>query len=353
MHGPVVINARSAVRAEISGVERWAREMQSRLPELRPGAYSIAAPPPAFAHRPGHLWEQAVLPVTAARAHAAAIFSPANIAPIAWPRNVVVFHDAVVFSHPEWFSRAYSTWHQFAMRTIGRRALRVVVPSRFSGGELAELAGVPAERIEVIPGGVDERFSPDADAERAKRELGLERPYVLTVGGMGLRKNLAALEPAQPELERLGVELVAAGVRRTHHAPSEGLGALRPLGYVADELLPGLYAGARGFVLPSLHEGFGLTCIEAMAAGVPVAASNRGALPEACGGAAVHFDPDDREATADAVRQIVEDGPQRERLIAAGRARAAELTWARAAERVDALLAGLPGPGEGSTLRSS
>jgi alpha-1,3-rhamnosyl/mannosyltransferase len=103
-------------------------------------------------------------------------------------------------------------------------------------------------------------------------------------------------------------------------------------------MLPGLYAGARAFVLPSLHEGFGLPCIEAMASGVPVAASNRGALPEACAGAALHFDPDDPEATEAAVLRVVADDAERARLRAAGFARAAELTWDRAARTVDEVL---------------
>ncbi|MEA2496055.1 MAG: hypothetical protein QOJ29_3966 [Thermoleophilaceae bacterium] len=333
-----MINARAAVRPEVSGVERWAREMVMRLPALRPGAYYIAQPPPGFAHKRGQLWEQAVLPVRAARRRARLVFSPANLAPLAWPRNVVVIHDAVVLSHPEWFSPAYVAWHSRMTRANAKRAVRVVVPSQFSAEELAELAGVPRDRLVVIPGGVDERFAPDVDPQPAASELQLEQPYVLTVGGLGERKNLRALEPLAPALAERGVELVAVGVRRSHHSHSDDLRGVRPLGYVSEELLPSLYAGARAFVLPSLHEGFGLTCIEAMRSGVPVAASDRGALPEACGGAALHFDPDDAVATEAAVLRVVEDEIERERLRAAGIKRAAELTWDRAAQAVDALL---------------
>jgi glycosyltransferase involved in cell wall biosynthesis len=337
--GPIVINARAAIRDEISGVERWATEMVARLPELRPGAYEVVAPRPWLAHRTGHLWEQAALPVRARRLAARVVFSPANVAPVAWPHNVVVLHDAVLLSHPEWFSVAYRLWHGTLLRALARSADRVIVPSRFSAGELADLAGVPADRIDVVPGGVDERFRPDADPEPARRALGLDRPYVLTVGGSGLRKNLRALEPLAPELTERGVELVAAGVRRSHHAHAEGVG-VRGLGYVPEHLLPSLYAGARAFVLPSLHEGFGLTVVEAMRAGVPVASSDRGALPEACGGAALLFDPDDPDATAAAVLRVVGDEQARARLIAAGLARGQQLSWDRAAREVDRILAG-------------
>lgn len=336
--GTVIINARAAVRAEISGVERWAREMVERLPPLRPDAYAIAAPRPRLAHRPGHLWEQVVLPARGMRTRADVIFSPANLAPLAWPRNVVVVHDAVVLSHPEWFSRAYAAWHVAALRMIVRRADRLIVPSEFSAGELVDLAGVARDRIHVVPGGVDERFSPDVDPARAREALGLDRPYVLTVGGAGLRKNLRALEPVAALLADEGVDTVAAGVRRSHHAHSDDVTAIRGLGYVPEDLLPSLYAGAEAFVLPSLHEGFGLTCVEAMAAGVPVAASDRGALREACAGAALHFDPQDPEEMKKVVLRTVTDEGVRHRLRAAGRARAADLTWDNAARSVDAIL---------------
>jgi len=260
------------------------------------------------------------------------------VAPVAWPRNVVVLHDAVVLSHPEWFSPAYRTWNGTLLRRLARSAERVIVPSQFSAGELSDLAGVPGGRIDVVPGGVDERFRPDADPGPARRALGLDQPYVLTVGGMGLRKNLRALSPLAPELRARGIELVAAGVRRTHHAHSDDLEGVRGLGYVPEDLLPSLYAGARAFVLPSLHEGFGLTCVEAMRSGVPVASSDRGALPEACGGAALLFDPDDPEATSRAVLRAVDDDEERARLRAAGLSRAAELTWDRAARTVDGIL---------------
>ena len=312
--------------------------MVARLPELRPETYAVVAPHARLAHRPGHLWEQAILPARATRAGARIIFSPANVAPVAWPRNVVVLHDAVVLSHPEWFSPAYRTWNGTLLRRLARSAERVIVPSQFSAGELSDLAGVPGGRIDVVPGGVDERFRPDADPGPARRALGLDQPYVLTVGGMGLRKNLRALSPLAPELRARGIELVAAGVRRTHHAHSDDLEGVRGLGYVPEDLLPSLYAGARAFVLPSLHEGFGLTCVEAMRSGVPVASSDRGALPEACGGAALLFDPDDPEATSRAVLRAVDDDEERARLRAAGLSRAAELTWDRAARTVDGIL---------------
>ena len=128
-----------------------------------------------------------------------------------------------------------------------------------------------------------------------------------------------------------------AGGHRPQFAREEGLDRLHHLGAVPDHLLPGLYAGAEAFALPSLYEGFGLPVLEAMACGTPVVCSDTTALPEAAGGAARLAPPDE---VAEATRQLLGDEQERARLRAAGKQRAAEFSWARTAERVDALLSG-------------
>jgi len=339
--GPIVINARAAARPELGGVERWAREMAARLPALRPGAYRVVAPRSRLVHRPGHAWEQLVLPVRAARARAALVFSPANLAPLAWPRNAVVIHDAAALRQPDWYSRGYVAWQRAVLPRIARRATHVLTVSEFSRGEIVDLMGVDPDRISVIPGGVGESFTPDADALSAAAAHGLERPYVLTVASRVARKNLAALAPAARALAASGIDLVAAGGDRPQFAAENGVAGVRDLGPVADEHLPGLYSGARAFVLASRYEGFGLTCLEAMASGTPVVASDRAALRETCDGAALLVDPDDGEAIAEALERATADEALRAELRAAGLARAAQLTWARSAQAVDVLLARL------------
>src|SRR5947209_19602755 len=117
------------------------------------------------------------------------------------------------------------------------------------------------------------------------------------------------------------------------------------LGYVEDRLLPGLYRGARAFVLPSRYEGLGLTCLEAMACGTPVVASDRAALPETCGDAALLVDPSDPDALTEAVVAAATDDGLRASLTARGLARAAQFPWRMTAENTDALLGRLIGPG--------
>jgi len=328
----VAIDARAAVRAEIGGVERYAREMASRLPALRPERYRVVAPPAALAHRAGHVWEQALLPF----ARGALLYCPANLAPLASRRNVVVIHDAAALRHPEAYSRVYVEYQRRMLPAIAAGARLVITVSEFSRGELVELLGLSAERVVVIGEGVSERFCQGLDPGPARRAYGLKRPYVLALGTVSARKNLPALEPAARALERLGIELVLAGSDRGYlrgTAPE-----LRRLGYVADEQLPGLYAGALALVMPSLHEGFGLPCLEAMAAGIPVVAAASGALPETCGGAALLVSPSDPGELSQAVLAAATDEHVRARLIADGLRNAAGRTWRRTAELTDAAI---------------
>jgi glycosyltransferase involved in cell wall biosynthesis len=329
MAAEIVINARAAARPELGGVERWARELSERLPRLRPGRYTVARPPAALSHRAGHAWEQVLLPAKARTAKA--LLNPANLAPVAHPRNVIVIHDAAALRNPAWYSSLYAAWQARVLPAVARRALHVVTVSEFSRDEIVDLLTVPADKVSVIPGGVDGRFRPDATAPPRGR------PYVLCVASATARKNLAALRPAAEALARDGVELVVAGAGRPQFAAEQGLDGLTLLGHVDDAQLPGLYAQAQAFVLPSLHEGFGLTAIEAMASGTPVVATRAGALPDTTGGAARLVDPDP-EAIREALVALLRDDPERRRLRDAGIERARQFTWERTVRELDTLL---------------
>lgn len=335
----VLIDARAAVRPELGGVERWARELAVRLPAAFPGVYAAVRPPVALSHRSGHLWEQTVLPL---RARRALLLCPANLAPLAARRTAVVIHDVAPLREPSWYSDAYVRWQRFLLPRIARRAELLITPSRFARDEIVELLGVAPERITVVPGGVDTAFSPQADAAVARVALRLgERPYVLTVASRTARKNLAVLAGPAAALAEQGIALYAAGGDRPQFRGERLDGSVHELGHVDDRLLPGLYAGAAAFVLPSLYEGFGLTAIEALAAGVPVVAADRGALPEVLGAAAELVDPTAPDAiTAALLRAVADPGRRRD----AGLRLAGTFSWERTAREVDAALRGLTTP---------
>jgi glycosyltransferase involved in cell wall biosynthesis len=316
----IAIDGRAAVRPELGGVERWARELCVRLP------YEVIAPPPAFSHRAGHAWEQFVLPAQSARA--SVLLCPANLAPVAARNVVVILHDAAPLRHPEWYSPLYAAWQRRLLPLIARRARKVITVSPFSRDELEELLGVEAE---VVYGGVDARFKPDVEP------VARDRPYVLCVASHTARKNLAALVPAARALARDGIDLVVAGGHRPQFTAESGLEGLQLLGHVPDEALPGLYAGAEAFVLPSRYEGFGLPVLEAMASGTPVVAADTTALPDTCGGAAWLTAPEP-EAIREALTRLLGDRDARTRLTKLGLEHARRFSWERTASEVDAIV---------------
>jgi glycosyltransferase involved in cell wall biosynthesis len=178
--------------------------------------------------------------------------------------------------------------------------------------------------------------------EDLRRRYGLgERPFVLTIAAKRPHKNLVRLLEALALIpcERRPV-LVLPGYATTHpheHELHEWVGRLglradtRFPGRASEEELEGLFRSATCFVLPSLYEGFGLPVLEAMARGLPVACSDRGALGEVAGNAALLFDPERPESIAGAMERLLSDDSERERLSSAGLERAHRYSWAECA----------------------
>jgi len=227
-----------------------------------------------------------------------------------------------------------------------RSASFVIVPSEYTRRGLTEGHGIPEERVFVVPHGVDaEVFKPTRKGGRAQvaAKLGQERPYVLFASIPSIpQKNLPALKQAVVRLAERGLPHALAIAGGTAGGESQALldeiaaelpgfpGRVAWLGHVGDRELAGLMAEADAFCLPSLFESFGLTALEAMACGAPVVASNRGALPEVVGNAAILSDPEP-EALEAALWRVLTDPALAGGLREAGRARAEGMTWERTA----------------------
>ena len=246
--------------------------------------------------------------------------------------RVVSLLDVQHHELPAMFSVAERRLRAWAYDGAAREADLVLTISEHARRGIVEHLGVAAERVWSIPLGVDhERFSVAGGGPPPA--LGLPARYVLYPANMWPHKNHARLLDAFASVDDDELWLVLTGQAYGNERLLAGHARVRHLGHVPGGDLAGLYRGATAVVFPSLFEGFGLPPLEAMACGVPVAASSRGALAEVCGDAALLFDPEDRDAIADAIGRVTREEPLRARLRAAGPGRAAGFTWAAAARR--------------------
>jgi glycosyltransferase involved in cell wall biosynthesis len=264
-------------------------------------------------------------------------------------KKVVTLHDVFSLISSDFSDEAFISKKRSRYRELARSADRVIAVSRSTRDDVIEHLGIPAERIAVIPHGVDPRYrpaDPDAASAAAARH-GIAGPYLLFVGSISARKNLVRMLEAfaaLPAALRDATTFVMAG--KVTYGGEEALAAVerlglkdrvRHLGFVPHADLPALYAGASVFMFPTLYEGFGLPILEAMACGTPVVASNLSSHPEVAGGAALLVDPSDRSAIAAATARLLEDESLRAECIAKGYARAKGFTWERAARQTLAL----------------
>jgi glycosyltransferase involved in cell wall biosynthesis len=271
--------------------------------------------------------------------------------------GILTVHDLSFLLLPECADQGLRRYLGEAVPRSARHAAGVIAVSQTTAAALTNLLGVPPERIGVVPNGVDPQFTPAGVDEQESlagllaARFGLEPGYLLTVGTIEPRKNLVRLLQAYHGLRRTWPALDGGQAGRSRPIPPLviagregwlfepvfrevarlGLGrAVRFLTRVPDSDLVLLYRGSGAFVYPSLYEGFGIPPLEAMACGIPVAASTGGALPEILGDAALSFDPLDITSIYEAMRRVLLDAPLREELIRLGKARAAQYTWERA-----------------------
>ncbi|HWE37810.1 MAG TPA: glycosyltransferase family 1 protein [Isosphaeraceae bacterium] len=321
---------------------------EGHLARLPAGSFAVRQAPPMRLLR----WEHRWLPGACAEDGVALLHSPYNFG-LPWsspcPR-VLTLHDAI---GPLYHGRRRS-WREHWGRAAARsrlaewssrvRAHKIITVSEHAKTDIVEHLGIPAAKVVVIAEAADPRFLAPVtagDLARARGRHALAAPYVFYVGGWDERKRIPGLVRAFAAAGLAGVELVLAGGRDDERAAlvelAEGLGVadrLHLLGWVEDEDLPALYAGALCFAYPSEYEGFGLQLCEAMAVGCPTLAARATSLPEVLGGGGETFELDELPAL---LRRVADDPSHRAELSRRARARASDFSWRRAAEQTAAL----------------
>jgi alpha-1,3-rhamnosyl/mannosyltransferase len=290
----------------------------------------------------GVLWQQVILP----RIEADVLWGPHGTLPLTWRgRAVITLHDFTAITMPGRHRlKTILSYDLFIGRSL-ERADRVAAVSSAVAEEAVRGFGVPRAKIEIVPNGVDEFFSPGEG----------EGDYVLFVGTLEPRKGLQdlldvwrSIPQPKPRLVLCGgagwgmrqLAAAQASLRNPGAAASCRTPDMELTGYVDRERLRALYRGALAFVYPSRYEGFGIPPLEAMACGAPVVATRTGAIPEFAGDAALLVNPGDREALREALIRVLRDAPLRRELGARGPERAKLYRWDRCASLMMELLRG-------------
>lgn len=314
-----------------------ARQWEGRFPNVR---VQLIRPHTPYARIP------VSFPLAMYRAGVDLIHVQYTAPPFCHKPIVVTIHDLSFEHFPQFFTPRERFFFRRAIPHTARRAAKVLTVSEYSRRDIINTYQLPPEKVVVTPNGVGPEFRPTRDEERlqaVKKKYGIERPYLLSVGNLQPRKNLARLIKAYSRLremfEDFRHQLVIVGKRAwlyrniLHEANrSPYAGDMVFTGYVPESDLPDLYSGAAVFVYPSIFEGFGLPVLEAMACGTPVITSNSSSLPEVVGEAGLMVDPYDEEAWARTILRVVEDRQLRNELAERSVQQAARFSWRRTAE---------------------
>jgi glycosyltransferase involved in cell wall biosynthesis len=300
---------------------------------------------------PAHHWLESVALSVEARPHRLDLLHSPDFIPPLWGyrRSVITVHDLTFLRRPEFLTDDSRRYYNGQIHTAVKLADAIAADSHATKADLVELLSVTPEKITVIHLGLDEAFHvlPEETVTPTLARLGLSPGYLLFVGTFEPRKNVPGLFAGYFRLRKRlpdAPPLVLVGRRGWLFDATASL--MRDLGLEQhvrffEELpaadLPALYNGAGLFVLPSHYEGFGFPVLEAMGCGAPVVVSDRASLPEVGGDAALTVDPDDPDALAEALRQVLTDSALREAMRAKGLERVKQFTWQKTVQETLAL----------------
>lgn len=229
-------------------------------------------------------------------------------------RKITTYHDVVPLKYPQWSHPKIVEVHKKRLEIVEKEIDCVIAVSESTKRDLIEVSGIPAEKIVVIFEAAGDQFKlyPEKDVEEFRKKYNLPDEFVLSIGGIGERRNLTRIKQAAQNYN-----LIITG---------------ETIPRLPDEEMPMLYNAAKVLMYPSFYEGFGLPILEAMSCGVPVITSNISAMPEVGGEAVLYANPEDEKDIADKLRLVMEDKKIRKDMIDKGFLQAKKFSWEKCAK---------------------
>lgn len=276
-------------------------------------------------------------------------FSPTHYLPFSSPSKSVISILDVSYLH---FPNMFAKKDLYQLKLWGRysisKAKKIITISESSKSDIIKKYAVSPEKVEVVYPGTKQVSSIKYEVlsmDELEKKFGIRGKFILFVGTLQPRKNIARLIEAFAKLSEDNLQLVIVGKKGWQfedilNAPRKFdiENQVKFLHEVSDEDLPSFYKNALMFILPSLYEGFGLPILEAMKYGCPVITSNVSSLPEAGGNAALYVDPKNVDDIASKMQKLLEDKSLREALISKGYKQVEKFSWEKSAQETLAVL---------------